>query len=273
MGPGYTDHASRFKSLLDEFTAIRLVDFNPSSNTYRIHNFAKRQWSDKARKQDTDRQFTDSLPTAGRASLSDNLQVSKGLSSNSETKKQGTEAEADNLKAFSPYKSPSFSGDEFFEHFLFRVADLRESLQRRTSHRLVTTQSRTRADYSDHIQTICGVWSQTPGCMRHKQFTSADHDAALRAIKALRNGHSDISPVVSTICDAIRHYGEFCTNAAGEYRKAYRWTFYEFITRNRFNNLQRFSSPTWADTCREFKRPDAAPRSVSSLISRLDRLR
>lgn len=123
-----------------------------------------------------------------------------------------------------------------------------------------------RLDSQQAITGILAHWQSLPGLVHHAVFGDDDR-AAVR--KALDKGLS-----VDQVKLAISRYSAFIEGGkAGTYRKAYRWTFYEFMTRHKGANLIRFNSPTWEETCVHFEsnnRRDKSTtnRSVDSLLAK-----
>jgi hypothetical protein len=264
----YRINPSRYNSFLDAMISYGLLD-KLSTGDLTVHNYSKRQWKKDAEKPEN-QQTLNKLSTNCCNELLNTQYENKELSFENDTKKAGTETDTEYLiYNYSP-QSPQFSifWDQVLSGNFEEVQKLVARLRRRTSHPASDLQKAT-----DHVETIFSAWRSAPGVMRHKSFSQADREAARQAIRALSSGQESIGDTIAMICLAITRYGAFCENADGTYRKAYRWTFYEFVKRKQFNNLRRFSADNWQDTCREFKRPESAPKSVSSLISRLDRVR
>ena len=116
------------------------------------------------------------------------------------------------------------------------------------------------------FEQITAAWAGSEGLISHKEFNTADREAVKRAMRLFS---------VQQIIIAIQRYSIWSVGAkVGKYRDAYRWTFYEFMTRHRCGLITRLSSDDREITCLPFTtdRPNRTDRSLESLLRKADAL-
>jgi len=89
------------------------------------------------------------------------------------------------------------------------------------------------------------AWNNSPGLMRHGEPGEADH-------KAFRLAYDRIGGSKG-ILTAIQRYSLYMVGSkSGVYRPAFKWTYYEFLTRKQSDLIRRFMADEWEATCLPF---------------------
>ena len=289
LGASYSQNPTRLKSLKAYFIQAGLIDKHSDGSLW-VHNFTPRQWLVNDQNQQDDQQTTQQ--SVGVTSL-DTFDENKGFIGESDTENHGTETEKDLYRGCAPLSPPTSwdssalmgcikqsveelcgilaspdqcasqastecsagSSEEVCEEFTLTPPEASADQKKRILADKVAVER------SKDYQSVTDLWNNLPGLMHHKAFNADDRKAFERALERFS------LPEIKT---AIERYSVWRVGASeGCYRDAYKWTFYEFLTRHKGGLIKRLSADDWEVTCKPFqdrRSQQPKPPSVKELL-------